>query len=99
MLCVNRHRFDSGWGLRSFRTFAGFGAVAIVLASFLYLVLHSDFALGIVSVLAMAMAVGLGFLTHDFLLARQRVEVLDRQAAQLRSTSQRLEQSLASAAA
>ena len=62
-------------------------------------VLHNGFTLMAPSVFAVLVAIVLGFLLHEFVVARQRTEVLDKQAAQLKSAGARLEQSLAAAAA
>jgi PAS domain S-box-containing protein len=50
-------------------------------------------------VFAALLGVSLVFLLHDYLLARRRSELLDRQAAQMKAVAARLEASLASAAA
>ena len=50
-------------------------------------------------VFAALLGVSLVFLLHDYLLARRRSELLDRQAAQMTAVAGRLEASLASAAA
>ncbi len=62
-------------------------------------VLHNTFTLMPPAVFAVLVAVVLGFLLHEFVVARQRIETLDRQAVQLKSAGQRLEQSLHAAAA
>ena len=62
-------------------------------------VLHNRFTLMAPWLFSVLVVVVLGFLLHEFIVARQRVEVLDRQAAQLKSAGQRLEQSLQAAAA
>ncbi len=62
-------------------------------------VLHNGFTLMPPGTFAALVAIVLGFLLHEFVVARQRMDVLDRQAVQLKSAGARLEQSLAAAAA
>ena len=62
-------------------------------------VLHNGFTLMAPSIFAVLLAIVLAFLLHEFVVARQRTEVLDKQAAQLKSAGARLEQSLSAAAA
>ena len=50
-------------------------------------------------VFAALLGVSIVFLLHDYLLARRRSELLDRQAAQMKAVAGRLEASLAAAAA
>ncbi len=71
----------------------------MLLAAFGDVVLHNGFTLMAPSVFAVLVAIVLGFLLHEFVVARQRMELLDRQTAQLKSAGSRLEQSLAAAAA
>ncbi|MEI9885613.1 MAG: ATP-binding protein [Rhizomicrobium sp.] len=89
-----------GWrALRAIRTLLGLIAFALLVIAFGDVVLHNGFTLMAPSVFAVLVAIVLGFLLHEFVVARQRTEVLDRQAAQLKSASGRLEQSLTAAAA
>ncbi|MEJ0027865.1 MAG: ATP-binding protein [Rhizomicrobium sp.] len=85
--------------MRALRTSTGLIAFAALLIAFGDVVLHNRFTLMAPGVFAVLVAIVLGFLLHEFVVARQRTELLDRQAAQLKSASGRLEQSLASAAA
>ncbi len=86
-------------GLRALRTLVGLIAFALLVVAFGDVVLHDGFTLMPPSVFAVLVVVVLSFLLHEFVVARQRTEVLDRQAVQLKSASTRLEQSLAAAAA
>ncbi|HEY4944092.1 MAG TPA: ATP-binding protein [Rhizomicrobium sp.] len=86
-------------GLRALRTLLGLIAFALLVIAFGDVMLHNGFTLMAPSVFAVLVAIMLGFLLHEFVVARQRTEVLDKQAVQLKSASARLEQSLASAAA
>ncbi|HEX4295508.1 MAG TPA: ATP-binding protein [Rhizomicrobium sp.] len=61
--------------------------------------LHGQLSLMPRPVFAALLGVSLVFLLHDYLLARRRSELLDRQAAQMKAVAARLEASLASAAA
>ncbi len=85
--------------MRALRTLMGLIAFAMLLVAFGDVVLHNRFTLMAPGWFAVLVAVVLGFLLHEFVVARQRTELLDRQAAQLKSASGRLEQSLAAAAA
>jgi PAS domain S-box-containing protein len=85
--------------LRTIRTVLGFIAFVMLIVAFGDVVLHNQFTLMAPSVFAVLVAIVLGFLLHEFVVARQRTEVLDRQAVQLKSAGQRLEQSLQAASA
>ncbi|MEI9990383.1 MAG: ATP-binding protein [Rhizomicrobium sp.] len=85
--------------MRALRTSTGLIAFALLLVAFGDVVLHNRFTLMAPGWFAVLVAIVLSFLLHEFVVARQRTEILDRQAAQLKSASGRLEQSLASAAA
>ena len=61
--------------------------------------LHGQLSLMPRPVFAALLGVSLVFLLHDYLLARRRSELLDRQAAQMKAVAARLEASLAAAAA
>ncbi len=92
--------FPDGWRLlRALRTLLGLVAFALLVVAFGDVVLHNGFTLMAPGVFAVLVAIVLGFLLHEFVVARQRTEVLDKQAGQLKSASGRLEQSLAAAAA
>ena len=86
-------------GLRALRTLLGLIAFALLVIAFGDVVLHNGFTLMAPSVFAVLVAIVLAFLLHEFVVARQRTEVLDKQAAQLKSAGARLEQSLSAAAA
>jgi len=77
----------------------GLIAFAALLVAFGDVVLHNRFTLMAPGLFAVLVAIMIGFLLHEFVAARQKTELLDRQAAQLKSASGRLEQSLAAAAA
>ncbi len=62
-------------------------------------VLHGQLSLVPRPVFAALLGVSIVFLLHDYLLARRRSELLDRQAAQMKAVAGRLEGSLAAAAA
>ena len=62
-------------------------------------VLHGQLSLMPRPVFAALLGVSIVFLLHDYLLARRRSELLDRQAAQMKAVAGRLEGSLAAAAA
>ena len=85
--------------LRALRTVLGLVAFAALIVAFGDVVLHDGFTLMAPGLFAVLVAVVLGFLLHEFMVARQRAELADRQAAQLKSAGARLEQSLAAAAA
>jgi PAS domain S-box-containing protein len=85
--------------LRALRTFLGLIAFAMLVIAFGDVVLHNRFTLLDPGLFAVLVAIVLGFLLHEFIVARRRTEVLDRQTAQLKSAGTRLEQSLAAAAA
>jgi PAS domain S-box-containing protein len=86
-------------GLRALRTIVGFIAFALLIVAFGDVVLHNGFTLMPPAVFAVLVVIVLAFLLHEFMVARQRTEVLDRQAVQLKQAGQRLEQSLTAAAA
>jgi PAS domain S-box-containing protein len=77
----------------------GLIAFAMLVIAFGDVVLHNGFTLMAPGAFAVLVAIVLAFLLHEFVVARRRTEVLDRQTAQLKSASGRLEQSLAAAAA
>jgi len=77
----------------------GFIAFVMLVVAFGDVVLHNGFTLMPPWLFSVLVVIVLGFLLHEFIVARQRVEVLDRQAVQLKSAGQRLEQSLQAAAA
>jgi PAS domain S-box-containing protein len=77
----------------------GLIAFAALLVAFGDVELHNRFTLMAPGLFAVLVAIMIGFLLHEFVAARQKTELLDRQAAQLKSASGRLEQSLAAAAA
>ncbi|HEY0107616.1 MAG TPA: ATP-binding protein, partial [Rhizomicrobium sp.] len=81
------------------RTGLGFLAFVLLIVAFGDVVLHNGFTLMPPIVFASLLAIVLGFLLHEFVVARRRTEMLDRQAVQLKSAGTRLEQSLAAAAA
>jgi PAS domain S-box-containing protein len=85
--------------VRTLRTVLGFVAFVMLVVAFGDVVLHDGFTLMPPWLFTALVVIVLGFLLHEFIVARQRVEVLDRQAAQLKSAGQRLEQSLQAAAA
>ncbi|HEX4303606.1 MAG TPA: ATP-binding protein [Rhizomicrobium sp.] len=85
--------------MRALRTAFGLVAVALLVIAFGDVVLHDRFTLIPPAVAAVLVAIVVAFLLHEFVVARQRVETLDRQAGQLRSAGTRLEQSLSAAAA
>jgi PAS domain S-box-containing protein len=74
-------------------------AFAALLVAFGDIVLHNQFTLMPPAMFAVLVAIVIGFLLHEFFVARQRIEIADRQSAQLKSASTRLEQSLTAAAA
>jgi PAS domain S-box-containing protein len=74
-------------------------AFALLVVAFGDVVLHNRFTLLSPGMFAVLVAVIIGFLLHEFIAARRRLELADRQAAQLKSASTRLEQSLTAAAA
>ena len=93
-------RVTNGYGgLRALRTLTGLIAFALLLVAFGDVVLHDRFTLMAPGIFAVLVATVLGFLLHEFVVARQRTELLDKQTAQLKSAGGRLEQSLAAAAA
>jgi len=75
----------------------GLIAIALLVVAFGDVVLHNGFTLIPPAAAAILVAIVVAFLLHEFMVARQRTEMLDRQTAQLRSASARLEQSLAAA--
>ena len=77
----------------------GLSAVALLVVAFGDVMLHDRFTLMAPTMFAVLVAVVIGFLLHEFFVARRRIEMADRQAAQLKSASTRLEQSLTAAAA
>ncbi|MEI9996139.1 MAG: response regulator [Rhizomicrobium sp.] len=85
--------------MRALRTILGLIAFALLIVAFGDVMLHGRFTLMAPSLFAVLFALVLGFLLHEFVDARRRTEVLDRQAVQLKSAGARLEQSLAAAAA
>ncbi len=85
--------------LRALRTACGLVAIALLVVAFGDVVLHDRFTLIPPAAAAVLVAIVVAFLLHEFIVARQRMEVLDKQAGQLRSAGTRLEQSLAAAAA
>ncbi len=85
--------------MRTLRTVLGFIAFVMLVVAFGDVVLHNQFTLMAPWLFSVLVVIVLGFLLHEFIVARQRVEVLDRQAVQLKSAGQRLEQSLQAAAA
>jgi PAS domain S-box-containing protein len=88
----------TGAGLRTLRTFSGLAAFALLIVGFGDVVLHNQFTLIAPGFYAVLLALVLAFLLGEFIVARNRFEMLDRQTAQLKSASGRLEQSLAAAA-
>jgi PAS domain S-box-containing protein len=85
--------------LRTLRTVLGLIAFALLVVAFGDVVLHDRFTLLAPSFFAVLVAIVLGALLIEFVDARKRLELLDRQAAQLKSAGARLEQSLSAAAA
>lgn len=84
---------------RFLRIFFGLIASAMLMAGLGDVLLHGQLTLVPRPVLAAFIGVVIVFILHGYLRARQRSELLDRQAAQLQGAAERLEQSLASAAA
>jgi PAS domain S-box-containing protein len=84
---------------RGLRIFFGLVAFAMLLAGVGDVVLTGQLTLLPRPVFAALMGVSIVFLLHDYLLARQRSELLDRQAAQMKAVAGRLEASLTAAAA
>jgi len=84
---------------RGLRIFFGLVAFAMLVAGIGDVVLNGTLSLLPRPVFAALLGVSLVFLLHDYLLARRRSELLDRQAAQMTAVAGRLEASLASAAA
>ncbi|MBL6853821.1 MAG: response regulator [Alphaproteobacteria bacterium] len=85
--------------MRTLRTVLGLIAFVMLIVAFGDVALHNRFTLMPPWQFTVLVVSVLGFLLHEFIVARQRVEVLDRQAAQLKSAGHRLEQSLQAAAA
>ncbi|MBV9046035.1 MAG: response regulator [Alphaproteobacteria bacterium] len=88
----------AGSGLRTLRTLLGVVAFVMLVVAFGDVILNGGFTLLSPGLFAILVAIMLAFLLHEFVVARQRMEVLDKQTAQLKSASARLEQSLAAAA-
>jgi PAS domain S-box-containing protein len=84
---------------RFLRIFFGLAASALLMAGLGDVLLHGQLTLMPRPVLAALIGVVIVFILHGYLRARQRGELLDRQAVQLQGAAERLEQSLASAAA
>jgi PAS domain S-box-containing protein len=84
--------------LRTFQTILGLIAF-VLLVALGAAVLHDLIALAELVTFVILIAVGFSFLLHDAVQTRQRIELLERQAAHFKSTSARLEQSLTAAAA
>ena len=84
---------------RGLRIFFGLVAFAMLLAGIGDVVLNGQLSLLPRPVFAALLGVSIVFLLHDYLLARRRSELLDRQAAQMKAVAGRLEASLAAAAA
>ncbi len=84
---------------RFLRIFFGLTASAMLMACLGDVLLHGQLTLVPTPVLAALIGVVIVFILHGYLRARQRSELLDRQAVQLQGAAERLEQSLASAAA
>jgi len=84
---------------RGLRIFFGLVAFAMLVAGIGDVVLHGQLSLLPRPVFAALLGVSIMFLLHDYLLARRRSELLDRQAAQMKAVAGRLESSLAAAAA
>ncbi|MBV9420081.1 MAG: hypothetical protein JO348_09945, partial [Alphaproteobacteria bacterium] len=88
----------AGSGLRTLRTLLGVVAFVMLVVAFGDVILNGGFTLLSPGLFAILVAIMLAFLLHEFVVARQRMEVLDKQTAQLKSAGARLEQSLAAAA-
>jgi PAS domain S-box-containing protein len=84
---------------RFLRIFFGLIASAMLVAGLADVLLHGGLTLVPRPVFAALIGVVIVFILHGYLRARQRGELLDRQAAQLQAVAGRLEQSLASSAA
>ncbi|MBS0470009.1 MAG: response regulator [Proteobacteria bacterium] len=84
--------------MRTLRTILGLAAFALLIVSFGDVALHNSFTLLNPVLCAVLLAIVLGFLLYEFIVTRERMEVLDRQTVQLKSAGARLEQLLASAA-
>jgi PAS domain S-box-containing protein len=81
------------------RTALGLLAFALLIVALGDVMVHDTITLMPPSLFAALVAIVLAFLLHEFVVARRRTELADRQAAQLKSAGARLEQSLAAAAA
>jgi len=84
---------------RSLRIIFGLIASVMLVAGLGDVLLHGQLTLLPRAVLAALIVVVVSFVLHSFLQARRREGLLDRQAAQLQTVAQRLENSLAAAAA
>ncbi len=84
---------------RFLRIFFGLIASAMFVVGLADVLLHGQLTLFPRPVFAALMSGVIAFILHGYLRARQRSELLDRQAAQLQAVAGRLEQSLASSAA
>jgi PAS domain S-box-containing protein len=84
---------------RFLRIFFGLVALAMLMAGLGEVLLRGQFTLMPRPAFAALIGVVIAFLLHGYLQARRRSELLDRQAAQMQVVAQRLEASLASAAA
>jgi PAS domain S-box-containing protein len=85
--------------VRFLRIFFGFLASAMLMAGLGDVLLHDRLTIVPRPIFASLTGVVIAFILHGYLRARQRSELLDRQAAQLQAVAGRLEASLASAAA
>src|SRR6201999_49235 len=85
--------------LRGLRIFFGLVASAMLLAGICDVLLHGTLSLVPRPVLASLLGVVIVFVLHAYLAARQRNELLNRQAAQLQAVAGRLQSSLSAAAA
>jgi len=84
---------------RFLRIFFGLIASAMLMAGISDVLLHGQLQLVPRPVFASIVGVVIVFILHTYLTARQRSELLDRQAAQLQAVAGRLETSLAASAA
>jgi len=85
--------------IRGLRIFLGLIASAMLLAALCDVMLTGELTLVPRPVFDALLGVWLLFLLHAYLAARRRSELLDRQAVQLKAVAERLEASLAAAAA
>ena len=84
---------------RIFRVVFGLAALALLVAALGDIVLHGRLSVMLPGAFLALVAVVIAFVLHAFLIARERSEFSDKQAAQLKAVATRLEASLAAAAA